>query len=101
MFKGKPFVKWAGGKRQIMDKLMKYVPHEFDTYYEPFVGGGALLFELSPKKAVINDSNKELMNVYEVLCNEEKFKKLCSVLNGYERDHSEEFYYELRNKDRN
>ena len=101
MFKGKPFVKWAGGKRQIMDKLMKYVPYEFDTYYEPFVGGGALLFELSPKKAVINDSNKELMNVYEVLCNEEKFKKLCSVLNTYERDHSEEFYYELRNKDRN
>ena len=101
MFKGKPFVKWAGGKRQIMDKLMKYVPYEFDTYYEPFVGGGALLFELSPKKAVINDSNKELMNVYEVLCNEEKFKKLCSVLNSYERDHSEEFYYELRNKDRN
>ena len=101
MFKGKPFVKWAGGKRQIMDKLMKYVPHEFDTYYEPFVGGGALLFEISPKKAVINDSNKELMNVYEVLCNEDKFKKLCSVLNSYERDHSEEFYYELRNKDRN
>ena len=101
MFKGKPFVKWAGGKRQIMDKLMKYVPYEFDTYYEPFVGGGALLFELSPKKAVINDSNKELMNVYEVLCNEEKFKKLCSTLNSYERDHSEEFYYELRNKDKN
>lgn len=101
MFKGKPFVKWAGGKRQIMDKLMNYVPHEFDTYYEPFVGGGALLFELSPKKAVINDSNKELMNVYEVLCNEEKFKKLCSTLNSYERDHSEEFYYEIRNKDRN
>ena len=101
MFKGKPFVKWAGGKRQIMDKLMKYVPYEFDTYYEPFVGGGALLFELSPKKAVINDSNKELMNVYEVLCNEEKFKKLCSVLNSYERNHSEEFYYDLRNKDRN
>ena len=101
MIKGKPFVKWAGGKRQIMDKLMKYVPHEFNTYYEPFVGGGALLFELSPKKAVINDSNKELMKVYEVLCSEEKFKKLCSVLNTYERDHSEEFYYDLRNKDRN
>ena len=101
MLKGKPFVKWAGGKRQIMDKLMKYVPHEFDTYYEPFVGGGALLFELSPKKAVINDSNKELMNVYEVLCSEEKFKKLCSTLNSYERDHNEEFYYEIRNKDRN
>ena len=100
MFKGKPFVKWAGGKRQIIDKLKQYIPDEFNTYYEPFVGGGALLFELSPKNAVINDSNKELMNVYSVLCNEEKFKKMCSVLNSYEANHSEEFFYELRNKDR-
>ncbi len=101
MFKGKPFVKWAGGKRQIIDKLKKYVPDEFDTYYEPFVGGGALLFELSPKKAVINDSNMELMNVYKCLCDLDKFKKMCSVLNHYETQHSEEFYYEIRNKDRN
>ena len=101
MFKGKPFVKWAGGKRQILDKLTKYVPDEFDTYYEPFIGGGALLFELSPKKAVINDSNKELMNVYSCLCDETKFKKMCAVLNHYETEHSEEFYYEIRNKDRN
>ena len=100
MIKGKPFVKWAGGKRQIIDKLKKYVPEEFDTYYEPFVGGGALLFELSPKHAVINDSNEELMNVYRCLCNEEKFKKMCNVLNHYETSHSEEFFYEVRNKDR-
>ena len=101
MIKGKPFVKWAGGKRQIINKLKKYIPEEFNTYYEPFVGGGALLFELSPKKAVINDSNKELMNVYNCLCNEDKFKKMCSVLNHYEKEHSEEFYYEIRNKDKN
>ena len=101
MIKGKPFVKWAGGKRQIIDKLKKYVPDEFDTYYEPFIGGGALLFELSPKKAVINDSNEELMNVYECLCDEEKFKKMCGVLNHYETEHSEAFYYDIRNKDRN
>lgn len=101
MIKGKPFVKWAGGKRQIIDKLKKYLPEDFDTYYEPFVGGGALLFELSPQKAVINDSNEELMNVYKVLCNEEKFKKMCHTLNHYETSHSEEFYYEIRNKDRN
>ena len=44
MIKGKPFVKWAGGKRQIINELKKYVPESFDTYYEPFVGGGALLF---------------------------------------------------------
>ena len=101
MIKGKPFVKWAGGKRQIIDKLKEYVPDEFGTYYEPFVGGGALLFELSPKNAVINDSNEELMNVYKCLCDEDKFKKMCSTLNRYEAEHSEEFYYEIRNKDRN
>ena len=101
MFKGKPFVKWAGGKRQIIDKLKEYVPDEYDTYYEPFIGGGALLFELSPKKAVINDLNEELMNVYNCLCNEEKFKKMCNLLNHYETEHSEEFYYEIRNKDKN
>ena len=100
MIKAKPFVKWAGGKRQILDKLKKYLPEEFNTYYEPFVGGGALLFDLAPKSAVINDSNKELMNVYQVLCDEEKFKKMCRVLNSYEKNHSEEFYYEIRNKDR-
>lgn len=101
MIKGKPFVKWAGGKRQIIDKLKRYVPDEFNTYYEPFIGGGALLFELSPRRAVINDSNEELMNVYSVLCDEEKFKKMCSVLNHYEKEHCEEFYYDIRNKDRN
>ena len=100
MIKCKPFVKWAGGKRQVINELLKYVPDEFDTYYEPFVGGGALLFELSPKKAVINDSNEELMNVYNVLCNEEKFKKMCNLLNSYETKHNEEFYYNIRNKDR-
>ncbi len=101
MIKGKPFVKWAGGKRQILDKLKEHVPTEYNTYYEPFVGGGALLFELAPKHAVINDLNQELMNTYKVLCDEEKFKKMCRVLNNYEANHSEEFYYEIRNKDRN
>ena len=96
----KPFVKWAGGKRQILDKLKMYAPIEFNTYYEPFIGGGALLFELEPKKAVVNDSNKELMNVYDVLCDDFKFEKMCKTLNDYEAKHSEQFYYEIRNIDR-
>lgn len=100
MLKGKPFVKWAGGKRQIIDKLKKMVPDEYDVYYEPFVGGGALLFELSPKKAVINDYNEELMNVFVCVKDENKFTKMCNELNHYEVKHSEEFYYEIRNKDR-
>ena len=100
MIKGKPFVKWAGGKRQIIDKLKKYVPEDFNTYYEPFVGGGALLFELSPKKAVINDYNKELINVYECIKDANKFEKMCRELNHHEVEHSEEYYYEIRNIDR-
>ena len=101
MLNGKPFVKWAGGKRSIIDKLINLVPEDYKTYYEPFVGGGALFFELSPKKGVINDSNEELINIYKCLCNEDKFKKMCSVLNHYEKEHNEEFYYKIRNKDRN
>lgn len=100
MLKGKPFVKWAGGKRQIIDKLMRFVPDEFDTYYEPFIGGGALLFELAPKKAVINDSNVELMNVYKCIKDEVKFTKMCNELNHYEAKHSKDFYLEIRSLDR-
>lgn len=100
MIKGKPFVKWAGGKRQIIDKLKMYVPDEFNTYYEPFVGGGALLFELSPKEAVINDYNEELINVFKCIKDENKFSKMCNELNRHERNHSKEYFYEIRNKDR-
>lgn len=96
----KPFVKWAGGKRQIIDKLKTYIPEEFGTYYEPFVGGGALLFELTPKNAVINDCNEELMNVYRVLRTDDEYTKMCHLLDSYETKHSEEFYYRIRNKDR-
>jgi len=101
MLKGKPFVKWAGGKRSIINKLIKLSPEEFDTYYEPFVGGGAMLFELSPKKAVINDYNEELMNVYKCIKEEQKFIAMCNELNKHEANHSEEYYYEIRNLDKN
>src|SRR5574344_2619086 len=100
MIKGKRFVKWAGGKRQVMEELKKYIPEEYNTYYEPFVGGGALLFELSPKNAVINDYNKELINVYECLKDDKKFEAMCRELNKHETNHSEEYYYETRNLDR-
>ena len=100
MLKGKPFVKWAGGKRQIVDKLKEFVPDNFNTYFEPFVGGGALLFELSPRNAVINDYNKELMNVYACIKDAVKFEKMCRELNNHETKHSEEYYYKIRNLDR-
>lgn len=100
MLKAKPFVKWAGGKRSIIDKLINLVPEDFKTYYEPFVGGGAMLYELQPKKAVINDYNTELMNVYECIKDENKFANMCSELNKHETNHSEEYYYEIRDLDR-
>ena len=65
--RAKPFVKWAGGKGGLLKKLESYFPDEFDTYYEPFMGGGAVFFYLNPPKAVINDLNRELMDVYVVV----------------------------------
>lgn len=100
MVKGKPFVKWAGGKRQIMNEIMKYIPFNYNTYYEPFVGGGAVFFELAPKKAVLNDYNSELINVFECIKDEVKFEKMCNELNHHEANHSEEYYYSIRNIDR-
>ena len=100
MIKGKPFVKWAGGKRQIIDKLKQYIPDEFNTYYEPFVGGGALFFELSPSKAYINDFNAELICVYTCLKNDTFFKKMLKELDKHEKNHNEDYYYEIRDLDR-
>ncbi len=62
-----PVVKWVGGKRQLLPEIEKYIPSYYSTYYEPFVGGGAVLFHLQPRKAVINDINEELMNLYQVI----------------------------------
>lgn len=100
MLKGKPFVKWAGGKRSIIHELIQLSPKIFDTYYEPFVGGGALLFELSPRKAIINDYNKELMNVYSCIKDEEKLVLMCNELNKHETNHSETYYYKIRDLDK-
>ena len=100
MIKGKPFVKWAGGKRQIMPEIKKYVPENYDTFYEPFVGGGAVFFELAPRKAVLNDYNSELMNVFECIKDEVKFDKMCKELNKHEMLHSKEHYENVRKVDR-
>ena len=62
-----PFVKWAGGKTQLLDKLRKRAPRSFGTYYEPFIGGGAFLLDFQPERAVINDVNEQLLNIYAQL----------------------------------
>lgn len=96
----KPIVKWAGGKRQLIDKLLEYMPKKFNSYFEPFIGGGALLFELMPKDATINDVNKELLAIYKCLSSDELFKLMINDLEEHENNHSEQHYYEIRNADR-
>ncbi|NLN66371.1 MAG: DNA adenine methylase [Clostridiaceae bacterium] len=62
-----PFVKWAGGKNQLIDRLKARLPESYARYYEPFIGGGALFLDLQPNRAVINDNNEQLLNIYRQL----------------------------------
>lgn len=94
-----PFVKWVGGKRQLIPVIKEYLPKSISeyTYFEPFVGGGAVLFSLQPNHAVINDLNEELINVYATIKNE--LVELIESLKKHENN-SEYFYY-IRSLDRN
>lgn len=82
-----PFVKWVGGKRQIIEQIEKHWPREFNTYYEPFIGGGAVLFHFQPDKAVINDLNEELINLYRVISNKTSHKRFREYLLLMEAGH--------------
>lgn len=91
-----PFLKWAGGKRQLLPEIRKYIPKRMGTYYEPFLGGGAVLFDLQPKKAVINDINSELINTYLVIKN--NVDELIEDLRKHEN--TSDYYYKIRDLDR-
>lgn len=86
-----PVVKWVGGKRQLLDEIIPLFPSEFNCYYEPFFGGGAVLFRKKPKKAVINDLNGDLIKVYR--CIKDDPESLIEELKKYKND-KEEFYKE-------
>nr|WP_017727746.1 DNA adenine methylase [Halalkalibacterium ligniniphilum] len=91
-----PFLKWAGGKRQLLPEIQKYIPSNFQTYYEPFVGAGAVLFGLQPKNAIINDINSELINTYQVIKN--NVDELIEELKKHKNE--SDYFYEIRNWDR-
>lgn len=93
-----PFLKWVGGKRKLIPEIKKMLPGGLSkyTYYEPFVGGGALLFDLQPTQAVINDSNEELINVYTVI--RDHPKELIDELKKHKN--TPEYFYEIRSIDR-
>jgi DNA adenine methylase len=93
-----PLLKWVGGKRQIMSSIIALLPKDIKTcqYVEPFVGGGAVLFYLQPKKAITNDFNAELINVYRVVKNH--LDALITDLKKHENN--TEYFYKIRNVDR-
>lgn len=90
--KFKPFLKWAGGKTQMLSELEKFVPVDFDKYIEPFIGAGALFFHLNEEKSVIADSNFELILTYKVI--QEKPLLLIEKLKDFQN--TEEFFYSVR-----
>ena len=91
-----PVVKWAGGKRQIIEQIITYVP-DFSIYYEPFLGGGAVLFALQPEEAVVNDINSELINLYMVI--KDNVDELIEELKQHRNE--EDYYFKIRELDRN
>lgn len=101
----KPFLKWAGGKTSLLRALLQAAPEQIETYYEPFVGGGALFFALQAagqfKRAVLSDSNKELINAYVQV--RDNVDGLIRALSVHQRKYREsedraEYYYTIRGK---
>jgi DNA adenine methylase len=91
-----PFLKWVGGKRQLMPSITELMPKKITAYYEPFIGGGAVLFNLQPKRAIINDYNAELINVYNVIKN-----NLDDLIKDLKKHKNEsDYFYNLRSIDR-
>jgi DNA adenine methylase len=89
---GRPFLKWAGGKRQLLPSLLRHTPANPPHYFEPFVGGGALFFSLHPRKAVLADVNKRLIRAYEGV--RKSVDKVIQLLRSYPHDPT--FFYQFR-----
>ena len=93
-----PMLKWVGGKRQLLSEIVPMIDGRCSTYVEPFVGGGAVLFSMQPEKAIINDYNHELINVYEMV--RDNLDELLEVLRIHASKNSSDYYYEVRALDR-
>lgn len=91
-----PFVKWVGGKRQLLDEITPLLPKQISSYCEPFLGGGAVLFSIQPSKAIVNDLNKDLITVYEIIRDE--LELLIDELKKHEN--TSEYFYKIRDMDR-
>jgi len=92
-----PFVKWAGGKRKLVDEILRVAPASFERYLEPFVGGGAVALALGHHTMLLNDANTELINTYRVV--RDKLEELLLLLNEHRKKHSKDYFYILREQD--
>lgn len=92
----KPFVKWVGGKRALLPVILEKTPKEYSTYYEPFVGGGAVFFGLRPKQAVLSDINTQLITTYEVV--RDDVTALITELQHHADRHTPEYFSEARTR---
>jgi DNA adenine methylase len=94
----KPFLKWAGGKRQLLNDLLRYSPSKFNDYYEPFLGGGALFFKLASlgriKRAHLNDNSKILIDAYATI--KEHPQELVAELKSGKYVNQKEVFYDIR-----
>lgn len=98
--KASPFIKWAGGKTKLLPELVKNVPPLFNRYWEPFLGGGALFYELyhlgmCPGTAYLTDVNRKLINAYRWVAKSPDY--LCEKLIAHKKNHSRDYYYQVRN----
>lgn len=94
-----PFVKWAGGKRQLLTQIKQRMPEQYNHYYEPFVGGGAVFFELQPPDATINDINKALINAYcQIKFQPEAFVDTIEEFDQNIVEGQKEYYYGARQR---
>jgi DNA adenine methylase len=89
-----PFLKWPGGKRWLARQIDSLLPSAYERYLEPFLGGGAVFFHLSPRRAILSDSNKELINVYR--CLRDHVEEIDERLASLQRRHCEAVYYRIR-----
>jgi len=101
--KAKPFLKWVGGKGQLLQQLESLFPKKYNAYFEPFVGGGAVFFSINPRKAHINDINETLVNTYTHI--KDDVEKLIKALRKLEKEFHDleeaprkDFYYSIREK---
>jgi DNA adenine methylase len=89
-----PFIKWVGGKRSLIDILKSNLPNNYNTYFEPFVGGGALFFAIQPKNAILSDINEDLVITYNMV--KKQPIQLLELLHKHHKLHNEEYYYQIR-----